>query len=97
MGVTEAVTAKGSRENKRCFLVSTGWWRRGGRQNCALGGGREGERKQLGSLAGRRGQRWADPCLGMKKKGRKRTPQAQEATQLGTRKIMGQQQPALMN
>lgn len=51
---------------------------------------------ELRNLAGRGGQSWAESCLGTK--GREGTLQAQEATRWSAaRKIMGQQEPALMN
>lgn len=67
----------------------------GGREKGALGGaGRQ--RMELRNLAGRGGQSWAESCLGTK--GREGTLQAQEATRWSVaRKIMGQQEPALMN
>lgn len=84
------------RGNKRCFMVSAGWRRRA-REKCVPwegeGRGREGGGFWQGEGA-REGQNLA---LGLRRSGERGTLCAQEATWSVARKIMGQQEPALMN
>ena len=69
----------------------------GGRENCALGEDREGKRRRPRDLAGRGGWGGQNLALGLRRRGERGTLNAQEAVWSAARKIMGQQEPALMN